>query len=253
MNNVVEKTITFEHEQYLIQDNSRRFPLFSGTGDNENLFAHDIAYIKKCFATKATIVNAYDGRKFGSLYNINPDTLLKIELSQNPWMFLYRGHGVSYRIWEPYNLGIGSINSLNEAKIMPISFLFGCLMNYEFGVNWVSSYNNKGGVSCFAPTVSIASNVNHKVSRGVFRQFEKSLQKHITLTTLITGGMAEYLKSNDNEYEEYINKTKYVLYGDPSIHIFGRKVNDWNYYASQIKSQNLSLDASFYNTFPSNQ
>ena len=168
-------------------------------------------------------------------------------------MFLYRGHGVSYRIWEPYNLGIGSINSLNEAKIMPISFLFGCLMNYEFGVNWVSSYNNKGGVSCFAPTVSIASNVNHKVSRGVFRQFEKSLQKHITLTTLITGGMAEYLKSNDNEYEEYINKTKYVLYGDPSIHIFGRKVNDWNYYASQIKSQNLSLDASFYNTFPSNQ
>lgn len=239
--NIVEKTINFEHELYLKNKKQCRISLFSGTGNNQGYFAQDIKYIAKCLNVLRLNVGLYDGREFGKSYDITPMTAVKQELCSQPWMFLYRGHGNDGCIGSPYSLCNDMLYELCSDSVLPMSFLFGCSMNYLFGVDWISTYSNKGGVSCFAPTVSIATNVNRKVSRGIFERFknEEVMRPHITIYSLISTGIAKYLSSYGNDYEKYVNASKYVFYGDPSMRIRGGNVLDFN---SMLRESHPSID-----------
>lgn len=57
--------------------------------------------------------------------------------------------------------------------------------------------------------------------------------------------MVKYLSSYGNEDEKYNNCSKYVLYGDPSLRVFGRNIPGWEYFSRLTRPPYISKSVDY--------
>lgn len=148
------------------------------------------------------------------------------------WMFVYSGHG-SQNIRNnvsglptPYSINYSDINSIATSSLHFQSFGFGfaCLLGNIYAPNnfarsWVTSM--EGGVTYMASTTTTEYIPDRYFSRKLFRQLE---QKPImTIGEFIGNGKAKYYNSSKVIWRQR-EVEKYVLYGDPSLYLFGLEI-----------------------------
>ena len=247
LRHVVDKTIASDLYLYDGLNNSGtcKIALFSGDDPNnasmENYFYGDCEYIYNNIIQKYSYYsgNIIDGRSSNTSFLSMKNYL---ELSDNPtWMFIYDGHGSSSYIESPYywsQLNIGTINTHN-LDFQPFGFGFACLLgniynSSNFARSWLTSED--GGVTFMAATTKTITGADRYFSRTLFNQLKD--KPNMTIGEFVGNGKAKYYNQIkvDNRYYEV---KKYVLYGDPSLYLFGIH----HYYNQPYNIQEHSLRA----------
>ena len=162
-----------------------------------------------------------DGRDTSIHFNTMKNYM---ELIDDPtWMFVYRGHGDYDEIGKPYNWTYYSIGSITTRTLdfQPFGFGFSCLLGdiykkYNFARSWLVSLD--GGVSFLGSTTISYSVCNRYFSRKMFNQLKG--RPNMTIGEFVCNAKAKYYNPFKVIWRRRETK-KYILYGDPSLHLFG--------------------------------
>lgn len=246
LSNIVTKTIY--SDMYLADaipnPINRKITLFTGTGDGENSFynaCHSIYDDLSCL--NYYTLNLHDGRTLQSA-----GTIMRNELEgyvAGPlWMFVYRGHGGPDEIYIPYRLHYYEFDNnsvmTNSLPFQPFGFGFACdlcdiYQSGNFARSWVTS--ESGGVSFYGATTPSYRQPNNVMIKRVFSLLEQN--KSMTIGEFVENGAAKYYNANKVVYRRRQAK-KYVLYGDPSLYLYGL---DFDNHTPHAKSQRNILDS----------
>ena len=225
LQNVVNKAMKSDTTLWYYAPN--RVSIFTGTGYGQDDFYKDGCYIYNRLVNDFIGYSSelFDGRDphigFNSMVN---------ELNgygeAPPWLFFYRGHGGSNSIGNPYQLCWGDFSNFyvvnNHLDYMPFGFGFACMLgnifnSENFARSWCNSVN--GGVSFYGSTTNSLRTANSNMSRIIFNQLEN--RPIVTIGEFASNGAAKYYNADCSSLERRNEMKKYVLYGDPSLYIFG--------------------------------
>ena len=206
----MNRTISFENRTYI----TRRFCLFSGTGNGKVSFASDMrkAYNKLCDINNAQAV-MYDGRE-GFTSNE-----MQIEFSNNDGLvFTFRGHGNYYQLGSPYT-DVNSDNILIDQPYFSIGLA--CSLstptNDAFGSTWMNYGNRACGF--YGATTESNRSSNSYLSKHIF-DYLVDQESNLTWGSWISSAAAKYYSSLVNASRRQETE-KYVIYGDPSLYVYG--------------------------------
>ena len=222
LHNVVAKTIN--SDLYLNLHNPRKIGLFSGKGKYQNYMHADCKYIFNNLIQPGIYYTGdlIDGRTlYSSSFNIMRNYL---EDTTDPvWLFVYDGHGNSTSIGSPYNLSHTNIGTIDTYHLNFQSFGFGfaCLLGNiyhddNFSRSWLTT--DKGGVTYFGATTNTTLTSDRYFSRKLFNQLKD--KPIMTIGELVGNAKAKYYNPDKVVWRRREAK-KYVLYGDPSLYLFG--------------------------------
>ena len=213
--------------------------IFTGSGNGEDYSYRNGKYLYERIVDDLTGYSGalYDGRASG----INCYTM-KNELEGNndhfPWMFVYMGHGSSEFLGAPYYVGYQHFRDtaidMSSADYLPFGFAFSCLVgniydDENFARYWLGSYS--GGVTFYAATTESYQEPNKYMSRKIFNQLEN--RPIVTIGEFVANGAAKYYNAFPVVWRRREMK-KYILYGDPSLYIFGL---DYHYHIPMLNPQ----------------
>lgn len=225
LRNIVEKSIVSDID--LGYFNPSRIGIFTGQGSHEDYIYKDGKYLYKNFVQGSSYYTGdlIDGRTLSTptAYNIMKN-YLETQTPYPTWIFIYRGHGNPRFIGEPYYMFYHHLNSIvtNTIAFQSFGFGFACLLGdiiYEennFARYWVTSEH--GGVSFLGASTNSYMNPNRYFSRKLFWQLEN--KPIMTIGEFVGNGKAKYYNADKVVYRRRQAK-KYVLYGDPSLYLFG--------------------------------
>lgn len=244
LRNVVEKTIN--SDLHLGEDTPNEIALFSGSGKYKNYFYNDCKYIYDNIVQGSTDYTGdlIDGR---NLQSPTAFAFMKNYLEDNndnpTWMFIYDGHGSSENIGTPYNLSADELSTYYIGNIttstlgfQPFGFGFACKLGNiyaspNFARTWLTS--TEGGVSFLGATTISYLSPDRYYSRKLFNQLKP--KPIMTIGEFIGNARAKYYNPDQVEWR-YREAKKYVLYGDPSLYLFGLDIN--NYIPLLVKERN---------------
>lgn len=221
LRNVVDKTI--KSDLYLNMHNPKKIGLFSGSGCYQNYFHADCKYIfNNLILTGNYTGDLIDGRTlYSSPFNIMKNYL---EDTTDPvWLFVYDGHGNSTILGDPFNLSYTNIGTIDTYYLNFQSFGFGfaCLLgnifnNHNFSRSWLTT--PRGGVTYLGATTNTTLTSDRYFSRKLFNQLK--YKPIMTIGELVGNTKAKYYNPDKVIWRRREAK-KYVLYGDPSLYLFG--------------------------------
>lgn len=229
LRNVVDKTIA--SDLHLGESNAEHYAIniFSGTGGHQDYFFTDSKYLYD------NVVQAYhysgsliDGRTFQNQSSAYYSMKTYLEGYINPtWMFVYRGHGCNFAIGDPYDLYSYQVDYIqtNTLDFQSFGFGFSCLLGNifsptNFARKWITS--EQGGVTFLGATTISFSSCNRYFSRKMFHQLED--KPNMTIGEFVGNAKAKYYNCDQVVWRRRQAK-KYVLYGDPSLYLFGIDIN----------------------------
>ena len=244
LRNVVDKTIASDLYLYpaLINHGSSKITLFSGDGSNtytRNYFYNDCKYIYNHIIQNYSYYTGtvFDGRSSSTNFYTMKNAM---EIMDDPtWIFVYRGHGDSDDIGHPYDWYDCDINNIVTSTLpfQPLGFGFTCLTGniYEhknFAREWLMS--TEGGITFLGSTTISYSECNRYFSRKMFNQLED--RPNMTIGEFVGNAKAKYYNPDKVVWRRREAK-KYVLYGDPSLYLFGLDIQYNQPYNSQEHSR----------------
>lgn len=212
LNYIMNKSINYD----LSIPEDRRISLFTGTGDSPDLtFASANKYVYNLirdYVDHNTCVH-YDGA-----LGANSQTMFSEFTDNNDLMMVYRGHGAADRFGSPFS----NVQIHNIPDNLPyFTFSIACQTGVPagHGVHWV----NEGGssVAFYGATVNTYRRSNNELEMCIFDGL-KDLRNY-TIGELIYKGIGQYFLKNypQNKYYADLEVRSYVLYGDPSLYIYG--------------------------------
>lgn len=220
LTSIVHKTI--ESDLHLGEGNPRKIGIFSG---DEKYFYTDGKYVYDNIVVDLPyyIGDLFDGRYLsGSGYYVMKNYLSDPHCPPT-WMFVYTGHGSHSGIASPYDFYYNIIDGVHTSALAFQSFGFGfaCFLGdiYEtknFARSWMTS--SEGGVTFLGATTTTYYNPDRYFSRKLFMQLEN--KPIMTIGEFVGNGKAQYYNADKVVYRRREAK-KYVLYGDPSLYLFG--------------------------------
>ncbi len=234
LRNIVDKTIASDLHLWegLHSYETSKIALFAGKDSNyiylNNYFYHDCSYIYKNIVQEYSYYSGdiIDGRNLSTNFMTMKNYM---ECSDEPsWMFIYIGHGSWNWIASPYcwlDYQIGNI-ATSTLEFQPFGFGFACQIGNIFKVNnfaraWVTSAD--GGPSFLGATTNSTNICNRYFSRTMFNQLKN--KPYMTIGEFVGNGKAKYYNANPVVWRRREAK-KYVLYGDPSLYLFGLRFNE---------------------------
>lgn len=138
-------------------------------------------------------------------------------------MFIYIGHGDTMRICGPYWFSYMDVDDFKTSMqdFQPFGFGFSCLLgniykNNNFARAWLTS--TEGGVTFLGSTTTSYADSDRYFSRTLFKQLKN--KPDITIGEFVGNGKAKYYNALRGTRRRQQAK-KYVLYGDPSLYLFG--------------------------------
>lgn len=232
LKNIVDKTIASDLHLWegLHHNENCRIALFSGRDNNNawqsNYFYKDCKYIHNDIVLGSTYYTGHviDGR--------DPSTnfmTMKNYMESNPtWMFVYRGHGSWDWIAHPYEWLWCNIENITTHTLdfQPFGFGFACLLGnifetQNFARSWIT--DKEGGVTFLGSTTESYSSCNRYFSRTIFNQLKN--KPNMTIGEFVGNGKAKYYNANPVVHRRREAKM-YILYGDPSLYLFGLRFNE---------------------------
>lgn len=214
LNNVMQKSM--DNENVFRYTTLCHAELFSGTGNGKKMFKNNVKTISSKVLSPMNYPNAYH---LGTDTNVDSSTMKQIIHNDTTWLFYYRGHGGSDRIGSPYNLPVSGFYKQSYAYL---GLGFACSMGDVycdcFAKNWLCN-ENRGGPIYFASTTSSNRCCNNNHSKRIFRMLKNNRNMHIAQMTV--GGSNKYYGSLRTSSERKKQIKKYMLYGDPSLFIWG--------------------------------
>lgn len=207
---IINKTISFENLTTI----TRRYALASSLGDGADDFSSDIDKVQNklkdvpnSFIIKFDATDGFTGTELTNEFR-NKDDLL----------FVYRGHGGSTKLGSPFN----NINTLNIPTHQPyFSIGFACLLNRpltsSFGHCWINSGDRSCGI--YSATTTSGRSSNSYLSKKVFN-YLLDQEENLSWGGWISAAAAKYYSSLMTAARKK-QVEKYVLFGDPSLYIFG--------------------------------
>lgn len=225
LHNIVRKTIF--SDMNLGEYDPKKIGIFSG---NERYFYQDCQYIYKNIVQnyhQYYTGDLFDGRTLsGSGYNVMKNYLEDTHCDPT-WMFVYSGHasqdaGISM-IHAPYFVNYSNIDYIYTSPLHFQSFGFGfaCRLGNifasdNFARSWVTS--TEGGVTFLGATTNTSYTPDRYFSRKLFLQLGG--KPIITIGEFIGNGKAKYYNCDKVIWRQR-EAEKYILYGDPSLYLFG--------------------------------
>lgn len=210
LTSVINKTKAFDN----LTNITRRFSLFSGTGDGENSFASDItsAYNKIRTTPYSTSV-MYDGRN-----GFTHTEIINEFLSYNDLLFVYRGHGGSTLLGSPYTYISTSYIPSHQAYF---TIGLACQLNwpadYKFGNKWINNGDRACGI--YASTTNSNRSSNSYLSKHLFSYYTDQAT-NLSWGEWMSGGAAKYYSALSTSARKKETK-KYLILGDPSLYLYG--------------------------------
>lgn len=241
---IVDKTIVSDlyMGQALTSHGSSKIALFSGEDSNiylRNYWYNDCKYVYKNIVQKYSYYTGciHDGRSA----TMNLDTMKHcLETIDSPtWMFVYNGHGWNDWIAHPYdwtNTNIAYI-STRKLEFQPFGFGFTCLTgniywNNNFARSWLT--DKEGGITYLGATTTSYNVCDRYFSRKMFNQLKD--RPDMTIGEFISNAKAKYYNPDKVVWRRREAK-KYVLYGDPSLYLFGINLHYNQPYPTSQRSQ----------------
>lgn len=195
--------------------------LFSGDSTGTRQFNRNVNWISNKVLSVMSYPNTYHlGSSFSSPLNAKLRMQTRIH-NDTTWLFYYRGHGGRYTIDPPYDMQIYDF-SLNSYAYLGFAFAcrLGDVYHNCFAKEWLC-YNGKGGPIYYASTTSSDRSCNNNHSKRVFKMLKKNVNMHIAQMTV--GGSNKYYGSLRSSSERRNQIKRYMLYGDPSLFIWGQE------------------------------
>ena len=210
LSHVINKTIGFE----CLTNVTRRFSLFSGTGNGENDFASDVtSAFNKLATTPSSSSIMYDGR-----YGFTHTDIINEFSNHNDLLFVYRGHSNETRLGTPYT-AISYLNIPSNQSYFSIGL--SCLLNrpvdYNFGNRWINNGDRACGI--YGSTTESDRSSNSYLSKHLFDYYAEQAT-NLTWGQWMSGAAAKYYSSLSTSARKKQTK-KYLILGDPSLYIFG--------------------------------
>ena len=228
LRNIVNKTIASDLYlgHALIHNGRSKIALFSGEDSNiylRNYWYNDCKYIYNHIVQNYSYYTGcvHDGRSS----TMNLDTMKRcMEIVDNPaWMFVYNGHGWNTWIATPYCWYNFDINYIVTSTLdfQPFGFGFSCLTgniyaSENFARSWLTEQN--GGITYLGSTTMSTNVCNRYFSRKMFNQLKG--RPNMTIGEFVGNAKAKYYNPDKVIWRRRETK-KYVLYGDPSLYLFG--------------------------------
>lgn len=227
LRHIVDKTIA--SDLYLGEYEPNKINIFAGNGAHKTYNYTTCQYIyNHTIQTQSYYTgNLVDGRYMSD--SIAWLTLRnQLEDNEPPtWMFVYVGHGSVVGTAGPYYFTTGRIGLIQTSDLyyQPFGFAFSCSIgdiynSSNFARDWITS--TEGGVSFLASTTISNATCDKYYSRKIFNQLDG--QPDITLGEFIGNARAKYYNS-DKVIWRLREAKKYVLYGDPSLYLFGINIH----------------------------
>lgn len=224
LRNIVDKTIA--SDLHLGTYNPNEINIFTGNGHHKNYTHRSYKYIYKNVVQKYSYYNGclIDGR---NMTTAEATDSLKNHLeddNDNPtWMFVYGGHGHYEGIGGPYYFWYYDINHIitSNLNFQPYGFGFTCSTgniyeNNNFARAWLTSI--EGGITYLGSTTISYATPDRYFSRKMFNQLKG--HPNMTIGEFIGNAKAKYYNPDKVVWRRREAK-KYVLYGDPSLYLFG--------------------------------
>lgn len=224
LRNIVDKTIA--SDLHLGTYNPNEINIFTGNGHHKNYTHRSYKYIYKNVVQKYSYYNGclIDGR---NMTTAEATDSLKNHLeddNDNPtWMFVYGGHGNYQGLGGPYYFLYYDIDHIitSDLNFQPFGFGFTCstgniYKNDNFARTWLTS--TEGGITYLGATTSSYATPDRYFSRKMFNQLEG--QPNMTIGEFVSNAKAKYYNPDKVIWRRREAK-KYVLYGDPSLYLFG--------------------------------
>ena len=247
LRNIVDKTIASDLHlgHALINHGHSKIALFSGEDSNiylRNYWYNDCKYIYNHIVQNYSYYSGciHDGRSS----SMNLDTLKQcLEIIDNPaWMFVYNGHGWNTWIAHPYDWFYTDIDYVKTSTLdfQPFGFGFSCYTGNiyakeNFARAWLT--NREGGISYLGSTTTSTNVCNRYFSRKMFNQLKG--RPNMTIGEFVGNAKAKYYNPDKVVWRRREAK-KYVLYGDPSLYLFGLNIQYNQPHFAKQYTQNLA-------------
>ena len=151
--------------------------------------------------------------------------ILKNDMLNDLWCFVYSGHGTRNKLYHPLNLKVDEISNYLYQQLPPITLAFACLtegspINSSIGAKWLLTAD-AGGVLFYGSTDTSWTNTNEFLAKKIF---DKLPYNNTTIGNWICNSAGSYYQSNKLSYRR-IQVEKYNIFGDPSQYLFGTPRN----------------------------
>lgn len=207
---IIDKTISFENLTTI----TRRYAVASSLGDGDTDFSSDIDKVYK----KLIEIPNSSAIKFDATDGFTGVELINEFKNKDDLLFVYRGHGGNTLLGSPFN----NINTQNIPTHQPyFSIGFACLLNRPLTSNFGHCWMNSGDRSCgiYSATTTSGRSSNSYLSKKVFNYFLDQ-EANLAWGGWISAAAAKYYSSLMTAARKK-QVEKYVLFGDPSLYIFG--------------------------------
>ena len=234
LRNVVDKTIASDLHLGESNPETYQIELFSGTGNGYQSWAmyEDCNYFYDNIIHEYTHFTGavHDGRSYGSSSAAYNAVKTNLETDNPPtWMFIYEGFGTNTELTPPYCFHKDSIPHIITSTLdfQPFGFGFADLLGNiyspdNFARTWLT--DTEGGVTFLGATTTTALIADRYFSRKVFDPLDAATKPIMTIGQLVGNAKAKYYNCDKVVWRRREAK-KYVLYGDPSLHLFGIDIN----------------------------
>lgn len=229
LRNIVDKTIASDLSlgAELANYSSTKISLFSGGDTNNanmrNYFYNDCKYIYKHVIQKYSYYagTIFDGRSSSTNFYTMKNAM---EIIDDPtWMFVYSGYGNDDVIGQPYDWYDFDIDNIVTSTLpfQPFGFGFSSFLGNiysakNFARAWLTS--TEGGISFLGATTTSYASPDRYFSRKMFNQLKG--RPNMTIGEFVCNAKAKYYNPDKVVWRRREAK-KYVLYGDPSLYLFG--------------------------------
>ena len=236
LRNIVDKTIASDLYLWdgLEYYGTSKMGLFSGRDDGAASLFFNSYFNSDCRYIYNNIVQEYSYYS-GDFIN-GSDASISLTTMKNylessdggpTWMFVYDGHGSDWRIPKPYFWRYDSIYYISTSGLdfQPFGFGFACLLgnifeDKNFARSWITSRD--GGVTFLGATTNTTVFMDKYFSRMLFNQLKG--RPNMTIGEFVGNAKAKYY--NPDKVVWRLNEAKkYVLFGDPSLYLFGLHFN----------------------------
>ena len=218
---------TMHSDSCLGMNDPDRIAIFTGGGTGEEFFYEDGLYLYDsvvCNVNYPYTGTLFDGR---NLYVDSYTMFNELNgLNEEPtWLMVYTGHGAIDCIGSPYNITSSNLNdghiSTSNLPYQSYGFMFACQIGniYEennFAKKWIGVPD--GGTTLWASTTNSFYDPDRYLSRAIFNQLKRPVP--MTIGEFVSFGTAKYYNACMNA-ERFAEAKRYVLYGDPSLYLFG--------------------------------
>lgn len=220
---IVDKTIQTELD-YITRGSTAS--LFSGTDRKRSvsrrLYNNIRRIAKRSFYKMGIPYTLYNGRDYNQIQASNK---MVTAINNHTRFLIYRGHGNTTLIGEPYEFTTSTIANLRNTSSYPMGFGFACLLNSyttnaNFGSKWVSS--SGGGITFYGATVESYRCSNNYLAKKMFEQLRKLTTKihNLPISWLVEIAETKYYRALSTSMRRK-QIEKYNLIGDPTLFIYG--------------------------------